>query len=397
MESHGISNPDQQQLNKPDIAHPTPALSNKPMMIHESGSDMFWGLTPDDMFDDGMMFNSSLPSNSGFETFSAESLDEREGIQSRRMTPSYQQSPSQHSEYVHSHVRSIQEHQINNHTLSEEPYRRGSRFENPIEIDIYSRSEMGMPVPSSSLESRCPSLHSGSHSSLQSSTFGRGPRRSQHPLQNQNRRVAASRCMVVVTKLQRLAREVHTVTVDVLLATNKNALIELNGILNAEMRNDNDPSRNPHADYFRAKNGHGNEKFDTSPVGLMIYVIALQYVTDLYTQACHLFLTQRGHDSSLSSPASSSSSSGNSRDVGHMHSSLPQLDFGTFKIDIADQRRLFAEIIGRELGTALGVCGKVRDGLSNQPGDISAPAGLFEETFLGIEVQLRRLIDQMKL
>ncbi len=66
---------------------------------------------------------------------------------------------------------------------------------------------------------------------------------------------------------------------------------------------------------------------------------------------------------------------------------LPILDFSSsFNIDIVDQRRPFAEIIGMDLGTALGACKTMREGFSNQPGDIPAPTVLSEEVFLGIEI-----------
>lgn len=390
-----------------DTVNPAATISDTPKRIAEPSTDMFWGISAEDMFDDGTLFDTSMPDSHDFKfdtTLPApftDALHDREA-EPRAHRPSlsmHDHSPHPYTGYFHNHTRSIPENQTHNHMLFEESYHRESTFGEAGSYNGMGEARfdigMGAPMTSSSLESHCPSVHG----SVQSSTngFNRLNHRQRVHASSQSHQVAATKCLVVVTKLQRMAREAQNVTVDVLLATNKSAVAEINAILHAEIRNDNEGRGSQFSDYFSSRNSYGNEGL-ANPVGLMIYVIAMQYVVDLYAQACHLFLTQQRHDSGFSSPGSSSSSSAGSgsanvsKDGGRGHAGLPQLDFGTFKIDVADQRRLFAEIIGRELGTALGVCERLRDGLV----DMSAPTGVLEETFLGIEMRLRRLMEQIR-
>ncbi|KAF7907349.1 uncharacterized protein EAF01_004936 [Botrytis porri] len=209
-----------------------------------------------------------------------------------------------------------------------------------------------------------------------------------------------SKCFIIINKLQKLLRDPSSLSLDVILATNKSAVSELAQIFDSTLSSNTARSASPE-DFFSTHSGlqsanscNSSQLMDFTP--LMIYVIALKHIHDLYSQACFIF-TQDDHrrrSPSIPSPRNtpSSSSSPSSNPFG-----LPQLDFGTFKIDIADQRRLFSEIIARELGNCLSACTRLRSCFLMQPGDISAPTGLMEETFLGIEEGLQTMIKQVKI
>ncbi|KAM0137959.1 hypothetical protein ACHAP3_003734, partial [Botrytis cinerea] len=217
-----------------------------------------------------------------------------------------------------------------------------------------------------------------------------------------------SKCFVIISKLQKLLRDPSSLCIDVILATNRSAVSELAQIFDSTATSNTARSTRPE-DYFSTHSGiqSGND-CNTSPsmdfTALMTYVIALKHIHDLYSQACFIFTQDDIRRCSPSTPSPrntpSISSSPSSNPFG-----LPQLDFGTFKIDIADQfkidtadqRRLFSEIIARELGNCLSACTRLRSCCLMQPGDISAPTGLMEETFLGIEDGLQTMIKQVKI
>ncbi|QSZ32384.1 hypothetical protein DSL72_001958 [Monilinia vaccinii-corymbosi] len=207
-----------------------------------------------------------------------------------------------------------------------------------------------------------------------------------------------SKCFIIISKLQKLLRDPSALSLDVILATNKSAVSELVQIFESTPVPSAPRNVSPD-DFFSLHSGsqpdhtYNLTSVDSTP--LMIYVVALKHIHDLYSQACFMF-TQDDHQKrspSIPSPRNASSAS-NSPPSGSF--GLPQLDFGTFKIDIADQRRLFSEIIAKELGNCLSACARVRSCFLMQPGDISAPTGLLEETFLGIEEGLQRMTKQIK-
>ncbi|KAF7901522.1 hypothetical protein EAF00_003743 [Botryotinia globosa] len=209
-----------------------------------------------------------------------------------------------------------------------------------------------------------------------------------------------SKCFVIISKLQKLLRDPSSLSLDVILATNKSAVSELAHIFDSTLASNTTRSTSPE-DFFSIHSGiqpgnscNSSQVMDFTP--LMISVIALKHIHDLYSQACFIFTQDDPRRRSPSTPsprnAPSTSSSPSPNPFG-----LPQLDFGTFKIDIADQRRLFSEIIARELGNCLSACTRLRSCFLMQPGDISAPTGLMEETFLGIEEGLQTMIKQVKI
>ncbi|APA15874.1 predicted protein [Sclerotinia sclerotiorum 1980 UF-70] len=209
-----------------------------------------------------------------------------------------------------------------------------------------------------------------------------------------------SKCFTMISKLQKLLRDPSSLSLDVILATNKSVVSELSQIFDSTPGLNTTRTTSPE-DYASVHSGsQPDNSYNISPsmdfTLLMLYVITLKHIHDLYSQACVMFmqhdLTKR--TPSISSPRNTSSipNSPPPNTFG-----LPQLDFGTFKIDIADQRRLFSEIIAKELSNCLSTCTRVRSCFLMQPGDISAPTGLMEETFLGIEEGLQRMMKQMKI
>ncbi|KAA8569833.1 hypothetical protein EYC84_002176 [Monilinia fructicola] len=208
-----------------------------------------------------------------------------------------------------------------------------------------------------------------------------------------------SKCFIITSKLQKLLRDPSSLSLDVILATNKSAVSELSQIFESTLPPSTTRSTSPE-DFFSVHSGsQPDNSYDMSSMDftpLMIYVVALKHIHDLYSQACFIFTQddRRKRSSSTPSPRNTPSHSNSppSSSFG-----LPQLDFGTFKIDIADQRRLFSEIIAKELGNCLGACTRLRSCFLMQPGDISAPTGLLEETFLGIEEGLQRMMKQIKI
>ncbi|TEY69062.1 hypothetical protein BOTCAL_0117g00100 [Botryotinia calthae] len=209
-----------------------------------------------------------------------------------------------------------------------------------------------------------------------------------------------SKCFVIISKLQKLLRDPSSLSLDVILAINKSAVSELAQIFDSTPTSNTAGNASPE-DFFSIHSGiQSGNGCNTSPsmdfTVLMVYVIALKHIHDLYSQACFIFTQDdiRRRSPSTSSPQDtpSISSSLSSNSFG-----LPQLDFGTFKIDIADQRRLFSEIIARELGNCLSACMRLRNCFLMQLDNISASIGLMEETFLGIEEGLQTMIKQVKI
>ncbi|KAJ8060686.1 hypothetical protein OCU04_010991 [Sclerotinia nivalis] len=168
-----------------------------------------------------------------------------------------------------------------------------------------------------------------------------------------------SKCFTMISKLQKLLRDPSSLSLDVILATNKSVVSELSQIF------DSTPALNPARstspeDYPSVHSGsQPDNSYNISPsvdfTLLMIYVITLKHIHDLYSQACVMF-TQ--HDLTKRSPSipSPRNTSSNPNSPASNTFGLPQLDFGTFKIDIAGQRRLFSEIIAKELSNCLSTC-----------------------------------------
>ncbi|KAF7877457.1 hypothetical protein EAF04_001134 [Stromatinia cepivora] len=209
-----------------------------------------------------------------------------------------------------------------------------------------------------------------------------------------------SKCFTMISKLQKLLRDPSSLSLDVILATNKSVVSELSQIFDSTSVLNTARSTSPE-DYLSVHSGsQPDNSYNMSPsmdfTPLMTYIIALKHIHDLYSQACFMF-TQ--HDLTKQSPSIPSPRNTSSNPNSPLSNTfgLPQLDFGTFKIDIADQRRLFSEIIAKELSNCLSTCTRVRSCFLMQPGDISAPTGLMEETFLGIEEGLQRMMKQMKI
>ncbi|CAD6448958.1 a4d263eb-6796-4a34-96c4-3c83ae21481d [Sclerotinia trifoliorum] len=209
-----------------------------------------------------------------------------------------------------------------------------------------------------------------------------------------------SKCFTMISKLQKLLRDPSSLSLDVILATNKSVVSELSQMFDSTPGLNTTRGTSPE-DYASVHSGsQPDNSYNISPsmdfTLLMIYVITLKHIHDLYSQACVLFMQ---HDLTKRTP--STPSPRNTSSIPNSPPSntfgLPQLDFGTFKIDIADQRRLFSEIIAKELSNCLSTCTRVRSYFLMQPGDISAPTGLMEETFLVIEEGLQRMMKQMKI
>ncbi|KAF7908017.1 uncharacterized protein EAE98_012455 [Botrytis deweyae] len=210
-----------------------------------------------------------------------------------------------------------------------------------------------------------------------------------------------SKCFVIISKLQKLLRDPSSLSLDVILATNKSAVSELAQMFDSTLPSNTARSTSPE-DFFSIHSGiqSSSSSYNSSQLieftPLMISVIALKHIHDLYSQACFIFTLDDPRRRSPSAPSPRNTPSISSSPSA-IFFGLPQLDFGTFKIDIANQRRLFSEIIARELGNCLSACTRLRSCFLMQPGDISAPTGLMEETFLGIEEGLQTMIKQVKI
>lgn len=204
---------------------------------------------------------------------------------------------------------------------------------------------------------------------------------------------STSKCLATISKLQKLLRDSSYAPLDIILATNKSAISELDANLSGiPMTPRSLDPEDQFSSYFPAKSNTSGPNFSTSndPVPLMLYVVALKHIYELYSQACFMFTPETNRDqfSSMSTPNSFS------HDTPSFD--LPKLDFGSFKIDVADQRRLFSEIIARELENCLTLCQRVRTCFTLQPGDTSGQTGLLEETFSGIEKGTLQMIEQLK-
>lgn len=206
-----------------------------------------------------------------------------------------------------------------------------------------------------------------------------------------DRQATTVRCLGIVDKLQRQLHDPAGATVDVLLATNKAAVSELNTMLSLELRQHSETTSSQLSGFFGGSDAQ--ERLDIAPIGIMMYVIALQYITDNYTQACRFFLTQSSSNAAYLPSSAGAGFGGYQND--YRAGGLPQLDFGSFKIDVADQRKFFGEIIGREMATASAVCLRVRDAVPNQLGSMTVRTGLLEETLSGIEARLKNLMEQV--
>ncbi|ATZ45190.1 Bcboa13 [Botrytis cinerea B05.10] len=209
-----------------------------------------------------------------------------------------------------------------------------------------------------------------------------------------------SKCFIIISKLQKLLRDSSSLSLDVILATNKSAISELAQMFDSTLASNTARSTSPE-DFFSIHSeiqpsNTCDTSLSTDFIPLMVYMIALKCIHDLYSQACFIF-TQDDHRSrSLSTPSPRNTPSTSNSPFSNPFG-LPQLDFGTFKIDIADQRRLFSEIIARELGNCLSACTRLRSYFLMQPGDISTSTGLIEEMFLGIEEGLQSMIKRVKI
>jgi hypothetical protein len=194
---------------------------------------------------------------------------------------------------------------------------------------------------------------------------------------------ATSKCLVIIGKLQKLLLRRSSLSLDIILSTNKNALSELMNLL--------DTSPKLTEDYFSQLSSGFSQNSHTVP--LMIYVITLKHIYDLYIQACRIF--KSSHPTHKRSPSALSPlSTPSSRPASQ--ASLPQLDFGTFKIDAASQRRLFSEIILRELDNFLVVYMKVKGLFENELDDISTQMGVVEDMFLGVKDGIWKLCESIK-
>ncbi|KAM3065611.1 hypothetical protein ACMFMF_010833 [Clarireedia jacksonii] len=194
---------------------------------------------------------------------------------------------------------------------------------------------------------------------------------------------ATSKCLIIIGKLQKLLLRHSSLSLDVILSTNKSALSELMHLL--------ETSPELKEDYFSHIGSSFSPKGHSVP--LVIFVVTLQHIYDLYSQACRIFRSSHPtHKQSPSdlSPQSASSSRSSSQ------SSLPQLDFGIFKIDAASQRRLFSEIILRELDNFLVVYTKVKRLFVNELDDISTQMGVMEDMFLGVKEGIWMLCESIR-
>ncbi|KAI9642572.1 C6 finger domain transcription factor boa13 [Ciborinia camelliae] len=209
-----------------------------------------------------------------------------------------------------------------------------------------------------------------------------------------------SKCFTIISKLQKLLRDPSSLSLDVILATNKSAVSELAQIFDSTRAPSAAQITIPENFFFVHSESQPENGYNMSPpmdfTPLMTYVIALKHIHDLYSQACFMFTQDYHRKRSPSIPSPRTTPSNSNSPSCSTSFGLPQLDFGTFKIDVADQRRLFSEIIAKELGNCLGACTRIRSCFLMQPGDISAPTGLLEETFLGIEEGLQRMMKQIR-
>jgi hypothetical protein len=194
---------------------------------------------------------------------------------------------------------------------------------------------------------------------------------------------ATSKCLIIIGKLQKLLLRHSSLSLDIILSTNKNALSELMNLLYT--------SPELTEDYFSQFGSDFSQNSHSVP--LMIYVITLKHIYDLYIQACRIF--KSSHPNHKRSPSALSPLSNPSSRPGSQ-SSLPQLDFGTFKIDAASQRRLFSEIILRELDNFLLVYMKVKGLFENELDDISTQMGVVEDMFLGVKDGIWRLCESIR-
>ncbi|KAK6591619.1 hypothetical protein H4I96_12277 [Botrytis cinerea] len=150
-----------------------------------------------------------------------------------------------------------------------------------------------------------------------------------------------SKCFIIISKLQKLLRDSSSLSLDVILATNKSAISELAQMFDSTLASNTARSTSPE-DFFSIHSeiqpsNTCDTSLSTDFIPLMVYMIALKCIHDLYSQACFIF-TQDDHRSrSLSTPSPRNTPSTSNSPFSNPFG-LPQLDFGTFKIDIADQK-----------------------------------------------------------
>lgn len=214
-----------------------------------------------------------------------------------------------------------------------------------------------------------------------------------------------SKTLDVIGRLQKLLLDPSSLSLDVILATNKTALAELDASLSGSTCLS--PGQFSATSYFalgkidvESRTPGFPAAASSDPATQMIYVVALKHIHELYSRACFIFNQDSDESAAISSiPSPPNYNAAASFPPSHRKASssfgLPRLDFGSFIIDMADQRRMFAEIIARELGNCLNVCQKVRGCFGGQP-QMGVPeragSGVMEETFWGVEEGVSALV-----